>query len=419
VSIVSTALFVVAIYVALRWFVTRLLWRPSTRPCADQDRCLKSRVDKKGHSKSGTVRVIRLTDDGEFADRCDLADVLYEIRNPDQPELVVWYVHGWKHSGKEHDSDLQKFESLIAALSAKQAEAGPERRHVVGVYIAWDGAVGPAFLQNLTFWNRKRAADRISQSAVLTKIIAMTRYARRQAEDERAKQKLVPEGNGSRDLTVMIGHSFGARILYTATSQVLLYEVESQHPGFVKGAYGRIKGPADLILLVNPAFEASIYTAMDTVRRSEPWERINPAQQPLMLTVSTRNDWATRIAFPLGQCLEFARMKRQRRTIGNYKKYVTHTLKRTGPRTHGGPARDTFWFDDFETDGLLLEQTDRKHPGNPFVVAATTKDIINGHNGIWTEGFRNWLIGFVVALEQHAEGRQRHLSAGQDAALSL
>jgi hypothetical protein len=41
------------------------------------------------HSPSGIVRVLRLTNAGEFADRCELTDVLYEIRNPKRSELVV------------------------------------------------------------------------------------------------------------------------------------------------------------------------------------------------------------------------------------------------------------------------------------------------------------------------------------------
>src|SRR6185503_9131783 len=131
-------------------------------------------------------------------------------------ELVVWYIHGWKHNAHDHDSDLQAFRMVIEALDREQRELGENGRHVLGVYIGWDGAVGPSSLRNLTFWNRKRAADRISQSAVLKRIFASTSYARMEAREELT----------SNDLTIMIGHSFGARILYSATSQVLLDEVQ-------------------------------------------------------------------------------------------------------------------------------------------------------------------------------------------------
>jgi len=358
-----------------------------------QDECRHggSKLTKTKHSQSGIVRVIRLTDDGEFADRCELTDVIYEIRNPIKAELLVWYVHGWKHNAKRDDSDLREFRSFTKELDEQQRQPGEERRHVVGVYVGWDGAVGPAQLQHLTFWRRKRAADRISQSAALTKIISSAKYARNQVGEEIT----------SRDLAIMIGHSFGARILYTAISQVLLDEEQRQHPGYKKGSYGVILGPADLILLLNPAFEVSMFTAMHSIRRpdSEWWEGIDPRQQPLLLMIATENDWATGIAFPVGQRLEFATRDRQILTLGNYEDYVTHSLK--AKATSDRPSTNSaFWFDNFEAAGLRLQlEEGSRHPGAPFIVARTTKNVIDGHNGIWGKDLRNWIILFLRELQ--------------------
>jgi len=216
------ALFIVALGAAWYWILP-WLWEPDTEPDSKQDRCREggSELSKDDpRSESGVVRVIRLTDDGEFVDRCELTDAIYEIRNCEESELIVWYIHGWKHNANSQDSDRKHFERLIKELADKQSDES-DRRRVVGIYIGWDGAVGPAFLRNLSFWNRKRAADRISQSAVLTKIFAATKYARKQKGKEIT----------AKDLTIMIGHSFGARILYTATSQVLIDEVQRREPG--------------------------------------------------------------------------------------------------------------------------------------------------------------------------------------------
>lgn len=124
-----------------------------------------SRPTAKSQTASGVVRVIRLTDDGEFADRCELTDAVYEIRNCTRAVLAVWYIHGWKHNAEECDSDYKKFKELIKKLNERQP-ADAEGRDVVGVYVGWDGLVGPRIplLNNITFWNRKFAADRISQS---------------------------------------------------------------------------------------------------------------------------------------------------------------------------------------------------------------------------------------------------------------
>ena len=373
-----------------------MIWYGRTKAHKRQDQCMSEDHGPDAlHAKreprydpSGSVRVIRLTDDGLFANRCELTDVIYAIRNPPKPVLVVWYAHGWKHNAEPRDDDLKAFKDLVTELNEQQPLK--QRRHVVGVYIGWDGGVGPRGpLQNASFYNRKQAADRISQSAVLTKVVAMAKYAR--------KQRGTPE-----DMAIMIGHSFGARILHSATCQVLIDQVERRHPGEQKSAYDVISGPADLILLLNPAFEASMFTAIDSIRREgKAWERFAPSQQPLLLAITTENDWATRWAFPLARVLSFARKDYQRRTVGNHEHYVTHNLKRVGSREGRLPG-SPFWFDDFEYGELRLQRaagSDEQEYGDPFVVARTTSDVIDGHNGIWGDDLKRWMIGFLRKVQ--------------------
>lgn len=160
-------------------------------------------------------------------------------------------------------------------------------------------------------------------------------------------------------MTVLIGHSFGARILHTATCQVLIDKVQEQHPGEQDPSYGVIKGPANLLVLLNPALEASTFTVIHTVERPEkPWERIHKDQRPLLLAISSECDVATRIFFPLGQALASTFRARQVRTLGNYPPYVTHVLQkaassqtRTTPET---PDKPRFWYDQFEGSSLTL-----------------------------------------------------------------
>lgn len=399
-SVLVVVLAIVALGMVRYWLLPAL-WRPITEPGEYQDECPEggSQLTKYTHSPSGAVRVIKLTDDGEFANRCDLTDVLYEIRNYKGPELIVWYIHGWKHNANPDDSDFKQFTALVKELDEQQHHLNEDdRRHVVGIFIGWDGAVGPALLRNLTFWNRKRAADRISQSAVVTKIIAAAKYARRQVDADVT----------ARDVTLMIGHSFGARILYTATSQVLIDEVQRNHPGLKRGSYGLMEGPADLILLLNPAFEASLFTAMHTIRRPNKnwWERVNPQQQPLVVAISSENDMATSWAFPLGQRLAFATRERQRLTLGNYMPFVTHTLKGLTIVDDQVVDKD-YWYDRFAAAGLQLLRTAERQPGNPFIVARTTPEIVDGHNGIWGNALREWLIAFLGELHRKSASTRR------------
>lgn len=325
------------------------LWYPRTKTVGLQDQCLpKHHGPNALHANrdprfddSGSVRAIRLTNDGLLANRCELTDVIYATRNPPKPVLVVWYVHGWKHNAESRDRDLKVFTILVKELDKQQQGlAEHRRRHVVGVYVGWDGGVGPRGpLQSATFYNRKGVADRISRSAVLTKIIAMAKYARKQR-------------GSSKDMTIMIGHSFGARILYSATSQVLIDRVQRHHSGEQRGEHSVISGPADLILLLNPAFEASMFTAIDAIRRQgKPTERFHQDQQPLLLTIATENDWATRLAFPLAKVLSLAWKDYQRQTVGNHHDYVTHSLTPVSASDYQ-QTTSPFWFDDYQARSL-------------------------------------------------------------------
>ena len=114
------------------------------------------------------------------------------------------------------------------------------------------------------------------------------------------------------------------------------------------------RGTSRLVLLLNPALEASVFTAMDSVRRppSKAEERIHASQQPSLLVISTENDSATTTWFRLGQWLTFARMERQRKTLGNYMNYVTHTLQDLKSSAEG--TKSNFWYDHFSLRGYDL-----------------------------------------------------------------
>lgn len=98
-------------------------------------------------------------------------------------------------------------------------------------------------------------------------------------------------------------------------------------------------------------------------------------------------------------------------TLGNFEQYRSHQLF----RDDGGVCpRDASITESFAANGLCLERNPppadekiKNCPNFPFLVAGTTPDIIDGHNGIWDKNkpFRGWLFDFITALEAH----HRHL----------
>jgi pimeloyl-ACP methyl ester carboxylesterase len=380
-------------------------------PQADETRqnaCTPTGIDPRSTPRPnpGAVKIISLTDQGLFVDRFQLTDGLYELNwdwahgprvkpNADNlPRLTLLYVHGWKHDASPVDSDLVHFTELIQTLQKKFER----QKQVLGIYVSWNALSGFGFLDNLTFWSKKFIADRIAQSAVVTKIIAAV-GALRKIDDQRIDQFIV------------MGHSFGARIVFSATSQSMIADTQLAYP--LRGEeYRKMSGLADAVILLNPAFEASLYTALDAVCREE--KGFPPDQPPLLVSIATDNDIATGEYFPLGQWLGIHRTRLEKSTLGNYVPYRTHSLAAAQCGTGATAVTDKF-----QAAGLCLSRNpwtiddEKNHKtrcfGNPFLVAGTTKEIIDGHNGIWNEPFSDWLSAFITELQfEHIEFLERH-----------
>ena len=348
---------------------------------------------------SGTLKVIHLTNAGEFVDRCELSDALYDLnwdraylsRRPPVrsdakplPKLAVLYVHGWRHDGDPDDGDVQAFTALLDKL--KNRYVG--KKNVVGVYVGWNALSGFGILDYLTFWSKKAVADRIAQSAVVTKIVASI-------------GAIMDRSTDNPDQFIAIGHSLGARMLFAATAQSLVVATESAHPGYYTGTYRRVRGAADIVVLLNPAFEATMYTAVNDFMRNEEFFRSD--QLPLMVTISTTDDWVTKTAFPIGQWLSSARSPRETTAVGNYDAYITHTLL---PAKDGKcRANDADVAETYLMDSLCLRRSDHQigrvvQTHNPFLVVRTVPSVIKGHGGIWSTAFSSWLFDALASLVQ-------------------
>lgn len=377
-------------------------------PSADvsQNKCPLERANdpiKTSRPNSGIVKVISLTNAGAFVDRCQYTDALYELvwdrlpigafgppRKADAktlPRFTILYVHGWKHGSEAADSDLMAFQDLVRRLADTNLD-----RQVLGIYVAWNAAWGLGVVDNLSFWSKKLIADRIAQSAALTKIIAAIGASRMQR-------------GGASDQFIAIGHSFGARQLFSAVGQILLYETQKVHPGFPGGQYELVKGPTDAVILLNPAFEASLFTAFNGVSRAE--EKFSPDQAPLVISIATDADDATRYAFPVGQWLYGMGDDKELTTLGNYEQFFTHRLTFAQPGTCDAAGRSPI-SEQFEAGGICLHRADFGHnrivhKHNPFIVARTGGDVISGHSDIWNPTFSNWLFRLIDQLRTKHE----------------
>jgi hypothetical protein len=178
-----------------------------------------------------------------------------------------------------------------------------------------------------------------------------------------------------------------------------------------------ISGLADAVVLLNPAFEATRYSAINGFIRSR--ENFDKVQAPLVVTISSEADLATRWAFPIGQWLGLARTDRELHTLGNYIPFSTHSLAEQACPLNS----DESLTEAFDVEGLCMRRCPRRsgespapaigasdlcalrednfvQEHNPFIVARASGSIIAGHNDIWNTRFRNWLAELITKLQK-------------------
>jgi len=302
--------------------------------------------------------------------------------------IVVTFVHGWHHSARCCDGNLEGFKEVLRQLHAELAKpmydrarvaihggrsAGPFR--VIGVYVGWRGRSLPGLIDYLTFWGRKSAAERVGESDFQEFMIHL-----KEAYEQHAA---VPAGAAAGPTLfglITIGHSFGGQVVLRAVAPFLEHRLADSSPGargylrdVPQAPQGEpleqpLRGFGDLVVLINPATEAAAYQRAHALGRQL---RFGAGQTPVMLTLSAENDVPRDRLFKLGRVAGewFAAKPRksdprergmERQALGFFAEQVTHRLEPANParrlrattlqseRDAGCPAADQCEFEWFE-----------------------------------------------------------------------
>src|SRR5207237_1072565 len=129
--------------------------------------------------------------------------------------------------------------------AAKSERDRPRPKKILGIYIGWRGLSLRGALSYATFYTRKSTAFRVAVGSV-REILALVRRHQKDRNDALSEVEIT-RGVGTR--LVLAGHSFGGLILFSAVDEYLIESVA--RPKKVARPFG------DLIILVNPAFEAT------------------------------------------------------------------------------------------------------------------------------------------------------------------
>jgi hypothetical protein len=265
--------------------------------------------------------------------------------------LMVVFVHGWKHNAAGNDSYVQMFHKILGeiantdhALSTNQLDR--PRKKVVGLYVGWRGLsadIEP--FEEMSFWDRKNTAEVVGHGAaieLLSRLEDLRNEINLKFEDDVAHHKRTSTK------LLILGHSFGGDIVFSAVSPVLMERMVENHDG--AGVAQSPKTLGDLVVLINPAFEAARFEPLQQLAATKNL----PGNTNCNLAVFTSTaDWATGLAFPIGRRIstlfETYVDKQQAKAnviaVGHYAPYISYNLKPRGknpePQTTAARADDT------------------------------------------------------------------------------
>ena len=351
-----------------------------------------------------TLGFIEFDDQGLLHDRDQADSVLEEIRTrvakPNDNAIIVAFVHGWKHNAAPKDTDIAKFKAVLSRLSEAEdaiSETIEEpAREVIGVYLGWRGkSIAVRGVWNFTFWGRKDTAHQVGHVG-LTEVLAKLESIRNQAN--KAEE-------GSTRL-VIIGHSLGGAAIYSALSQIL-------QARFVRGLESEqeqepIEGFGDLVVLINPAFEALLFTPLSDL--STTYNRYPDSQLPVLAILTSEADLATKYLFYIGRRLsalfetiqddttgrlnaqtekweEIDQNQANVTAVGHFEPYWTHCLRKAPAVERTALQAGADWIQDragnsIAFDGSVLTRTPDSAGQNPYLVVNVEEKLIPNHNDI-------------------------------------
>jgi hypothetical protein len=334
------------------------------------------------------LAVVEFDDQGRCYDRGQMdavAQRLEALAPEDQQggedAILIAFVHGWTHDARSDDDNLSAFRVLLSETVEYEKSAtapGAKPRPVLGVFVGWRGlsdyGLGDA-VADATFWGRQAAGQRVAVGSVRELFGRLRHYRNRRRK------------RGGNPLLVIVGHSFGGMIVFSALAQSLI-EAASAPVGRLTPEF------ADLVLLVNPAIEAAPYVPIYDLVTSAAFKARTTKQLPVFICGQADNDQPVGMVFPLsnaGHAVDEA-------TIGDLEKWcVRHALGFVPDfRTHtlAGPTADK----PFVLDPPGTAQA------NPFWVAGAAKEVIDGHGGIWQTPFLQFIASLVF---QHVRASKR------------
>ena len=300
------------------------------------------------------IGFVEFDDQGWFWGHDQWAKVRSAITNeasasnsPDGLSVIV-FVHGWKNNASFDNGNVETFRAVLTNLCTKLAP-----RKVFGVYMGWRGLsttsdyVPPLGMES-SFFNRKSASERVGHEGAATQVLTELQVIQ---DDHNGITNMnsgpAPYDKKDRMGLVIIGHSFGAQLVFCAISQVLTERLvrATYHNNSSNQPPRLLRSFGDLVILLSPAFEASLYNNLISLATSSDI-KYSENQKPVLALFTSKGDWATKVAFPFGRffsCL----FEKVRPSAGPKETNLFNITKRPTPDQGRAIHKTVGWDEDY------------------------------------------------------------------------
>jgi hypothetical protein len=405
------------------------------------------------------VAYVEIDEQGTFQDRSQAERALALVAKGEKPKYVVVFVHGWFHSAEPDDLNVRRFKCALNNLQGIDDNASEE---VVGIYVGWRGrSWSLPGIEYATFWDRKNTSDEVGRGSLVEFLMRLE-----------GAVKPTPETPSK---LMVVGHSFGASVVFNSIGQILLarFILDAERlasakptPVHAQSKPGLVSGYGDLVVLVNPAIEATrivpFFAALNEYTRAQV-DLLSPAQPARLVILSSEGDWATRGTFPVarvfstllesyedsrmatpyGQDIEIGQRHLDWQTMGNAGTLQTHQpLRRTAPAPWDGkcpPAHPEWlsraiderkaeqgrkgetetgagWSTEFKGTGITVRHRGITTPSNPLWIMAVDTALIPSHSGITNPVvicLFNELLGDPTVIKDEGRKQEQRLRRRQ------
>jgi Alpha/beta hydrolase of unknown function (DUF900) len=287
-------------------------------------------------TKDYTLGFVEFDDQGWLWNQKQIDTVTAKFSNEMKAQglLIVTFVHGWKHNADSQDGNVQMMRAVLRDIAVMEQLLSKKEnrpaRHIAGVYIGWRGLsekIQP--FEDLSFWGRKSTAETVGHGAVvqlLTTLESLKNQSNKNYGDEITSHQRMSTK------LIIIGHSFGGDIVYSATAPVLAERMVENVD--TNGSSNLPKSLGDMVILINPAFEAARF---ETIQRLAAQEKFPSGNNCIIAVFTSKTDDATKVAFPLGRRIStlfdiYPKEQKDQRNanvtaVGHYTPYINYDLK--------------------------------------------------------------------------------------------